>query len=527
MNSNFEEDDDLFYFESDHLALKGNKDYSEVLKTIFILDSQRAKAIKDYDKVAELHKEALEDPLAFIQKLKDSKDLGVPELQIIADVPNVQWSQYKMNLPEEGLKFINEKYNNPSENLSFASEEKRLQGQADTHNKPWTTEEQRRLEELLVIHPPEPIEFRRFKKIAAALGNRTVKQVSSRVQKYFLKLYRAGLPIPGRIPKYAERTKKSKLHIHQRYNHYLFKPTTFFPQLDIPVTMNESEPIPGPSTNSTSNPNLLNYLIPESLDPAEQEQMLTKEPTNDIDIQLRILRRVKYEKQKENDIQSNFQHYGYKCDYCNEEPITGPRWHCKMCKDDSVDFCSDCVVAQLYSGKPHPLSHKLDIVRGNVSESGWQSDNSSNESMSESAFGSSNRNFDSSNNSSASDSDIESRDFIDDQSSNMEIKEEEMELDDQIHKEIKTESMCSNSSYKHETYSQLDIDVKKEFGSFGIDRVHSVLHEDMDNNINNDSSTDVSNYVNYDHDRFMSDIMTDTQNVSYNYLHSNLLLDST
>lgn len=67
--------------------------------------------------------------------------------------------------------------------------------------KPWSTEEQKRLEELLLIYPPEPIELRRFKKIAAALGNRTAKQVSSRVQKYFLKLYKAGLPIPGRIPK--------------------------------------------------------------------------------------------------------------------------------------------------------------------------------------------------------------------------------------------------------------------------------------------------------------------------------------
>lgn len=46
-NSNPEsEDDDLFYFESDHLALKGNKDYSEVLKTIFILEAQRSTAIQ-------------------------------------------------------------------------------------------------------------------------------------------------------------------------------------------------------------------------------------------------------------------------------------------------------------------------------------------------------------------------------------------------------------------------------------------------------------------------------------------------
>jgi len=34
-----------------------------------------------------------------------------------------------------------------------------------------------KLEHLLEVYPPEDIESRRFEKIAAALGNRTVKQV--------------------------------------------------------------------------------------------------------------------------------------------------------------------------------------------------------------------------------------------------------------------------------------------------------------------------------------------------------------
>jgi len=62
----------------------------------------------------------------------------------------------------------------------------------------WTCEEQKRLEQLLVEFPEEEVEMRRWSKIAEALGNRTPKQVMSRVQKYFLKLQRAGLPIPGR-----------------------------------------------------------------------------------------------------------------------------------------------------------------------------------------------------------------------------------------------------------------------------------------------------------------------------------------
>lgn len=41
-----EEGNDLFYFESDHLAVKGNKDYSELVKTLFILQSQQERALK-------------------------------------------------------------------------------------------------------------------------------------------------------------------------------------------------------------------------------------------------------------------------------------------------------------------------------------------------------------------------------------------------------------------------------------------------------------------------------------------------
>ena len=68
-----------------------------------------------------------------------------------------------------------------------------------TFNQPWTTDEQKRLEELLHEYPSEDIEMERWKKIATSLGNRTAIQVQSRVQKYFLKLHKAGLPIPGKL----------------------------------------------------------------------------------------------------------------------------------------------------------------------------------------------------------------------------------------------------------------------------------------------------------------------------------------
>lgn len=49
--------------------------------------------------------------------------------------------------------------------------------------------------------------------------------------------------------------------------------------------------------------------------------------------------------------------YYFQCDYCDEEPITGTRWHCITCQNRSVDFCSDCFVTQAQEGNHHSLDH--------------------------------------------------------------------------------------------------------------------------------------------------------------------------
>jgi len=76
--------------------------------------------------------------------------------------------------------------------------------------------------------------------------------VSSRVQKYFLKLLRAGLPIPGRGPKVKLDVKKGPSRKHQRNNHFLFKRSTFFPHQDISLTTsdeNKEQPVAEGSVN--------------------------------------------------------------------------------------------------------------------------------------------------------------------------------------------------------------------------------------------------------------------------------------
>jgi hypothetical protein len=85
------------------------------------------------------------------------------------------------------------------------------QKKPETFNQLWTPEEQKRLEELLVIYPPEQIEMERFRKIARALGNRTPLQVQSRVQKYFIKLQKAGLPVPGRTYNFTQYSNNRKV----------------------------------------------------------------------------------------------------------------------------------------------------------------------------------------------------------------------------------------------------------------------------------------------------------------------------
>lgn len=51
------------------------------------------------------------------------------------------------------------------------------EGQISTYKQPWTSEEQRRLEQLLIEFPTERVEARRYRKIAQRLGNKTMKQV--------------------------------------------------------------------------------------------------------------------------------------------------------------------------------------------------------------------------------------------------------------------------------------------------------------------------------------------------------------
>ncbi|KAL1123616.1 hypothetical protein AAG570_002692 [Ranatra chinensis] len=239
-----EDDGGVFYFETDYAPLKANVDYMKLIRALAILDVQRMKVCSDIDKLVELKAKVREDPDAVKREILSGEAPFLTRCTI-EKVPEIDWTKYKM-LDFDGklAPMTRRMAKQPPLHQGGGSSETRAQdqhqprdgkirvrGRVYTENKPqtfnqlWTVEEQMRLEALLVEFPPEPVESRRWKKIADALGNRTTKQVCSRVQKYFKKLQKAGIAIPGRIPQKSS----SPNRINKRHKHLLYRPTTFFP----------------------------------------------------------------------------------------------------------------------------------------------------------------------------------------------------------------------------------------------------------------------------------------------------------
>ncbi|GBO25600.1 ZZ-type zinc finger-containing protein 3 [Araneus ventricosus] len=86
-----------FCFESDHPALKNNSDYKELLKAVAVLEAQRARAIKDLDKLHEMKEKALADPIGFVERLQRGEKIDFPAPQNIYPVPVIDWNKYTFN----------------------------------------------------------------------------------------------------------------------------------------------------------------------------------------------------------------------------------------------------------------------------------------------------------------------------------------------------------------------------------------------------------------------------------------------
>lgn len=376
-----EDYDDIgeFFFESDHLALRGNADYRNVLKTLAVLEAQRVQVIRDIEQLIEVREQALSDPIRFVERLQKKEDVGIPLPQTVPQIPSIDWSQYSLSNTSFGFEgrrqFTRQtaKAEPKAESKPTGSQSSTqssgvlIRGRVLSENKPatfnqlWTAEEQKRLEDCLLKFPPEEVESRRWEKIAQALGNRTPTQVASRVQKYFIKLAKAGLPVPGRIPNVAAPRRIGATGSRRGHrSNVMFSHSTFFASHRPPVYMAEGEDENSTSTWSflESEASSVNDKVEEvvseddSLDASAKETPEYKE--------LRALKRARQERLNKAGLA---QHVGFRCDRCDREPILGTRWHCTDCpSESSVDFCNDCVDCMHESGT-HRDDHHLEPIR--------------------------------------------------------------------------------------------------------------------------------------------------------------------
>uniref|UniRef100_A0A8C4N6I6 ZZ-type zinc finger-containing protein 3 n=1 Tax=Eptatretus burgeri TaxID=7764 RepID=A0A8C4N6I6_EPTBU len=404
-----EEEPDVYYFESDHLALKHNKDYQRLLQAMVVLEAQRSQAIRDLDHLSQHQQQALANPIAFVEKLQNKEPLGLPVPQRVVCLPAINWEQYTSGLaclqqletgpkpctrrlklsfdrgypvrpesPQE-LRTVKETGSElhsvketesapelPGSDGPCTSTGGRVQivrgrlaegNKPETFNQLWTIEEQKRLEELLLKFPPEEVEARRWHKIASALGNRTPKQVASRVQKYFIKLAKAGLPIPGRAPNpYLYSRKQAPSKRQHPLNRLLFRPSTFMSSHLPPVFMDEED------SQSSLLGNHFDDLTNENDISDEDDIPCSLHVTHEYQELMHLKRLRRHHMQLIQAGSALMQHIGYKCDNCGSDPIQGVRWHCQDCPEDLpvdlCDSCSDC----LYETQSHGASHCLEPI---------------------------------------------------------------------------------------------------------------------------------------------------------------------
>jgi hypothetical protein len=185
------------------------------------------------------------------------------------------------------------------------------------YNLPWSDEEKRRLDELLLVYPEEPVNSRRYAKIAQALGTRTASQVSNRIHKLLAKKLR--------------QTKKEAEANRQQANKLLKV-----------INKNTPTSTEGQSIGQIMEEDELELEVDDELKASEdyQEYMRLKHQLDEIKAQA-------------------LEHPGFKCDGCGMEPIIGARYHCKDCSSPEMDFCSSCKETVTTT---HLDSHELELI---------------------------------------------------------------------------------------------------------------------------------------------------------------------
>ncbi|KAJ2597131.1 hypothetical protein GGF39_003176 [Coemansia sp. RSA 1721] len=274
-----------------------------------------------------------------------------------------------------------------------------------SYNMPWSDEEQERLEQLLLEYPEEEVANSRWRKISDALGTRNMRQVASRVQKYFIKLAKAGLPVPGRVPNTENWTsvgkarsttpsrpgrhdggatsssaavaggKKTGRGKKRKYVDFTSSSGESSGDEDIEIDLDEDESGPSGQAFGVAVPydrkgKQVDRSAGPALDPAGDFHGITDDgyPEATIVDSDRLFNPASgssSSKQQSLALRSaKAVHLGYRCDSCLAEPIVGIRWHCMECRGaHTVDLCDECREEGVFETERHNTSHTFHAVR--------------------------------------------------------------------------------------------------------------------------------------------------------------------
>ncbi|KAJ1642983.1 hypothetical protein LPJ64_005196 [Coemansia asiatica] len=281
-----------------------------------------------------------------------------------------------------------------------------------SYNMPWTDEEQERLEQLLIEYPEEEVANSRWRKISEALGTRSMRQVASRVQKYFIKLAKAGLPVPGRVPNTEHWTSAAKTRSitpsrsgktggsgsgsgsgsgkkmdgrgkKRKYVDFTSSSGESSGSEDIEIDLGgetsegegqafgaavpydhkgkQADRSAGTALDSANDlygfandDDFLKAVVGEggSGSMVDSQRFFNPASTSKANQQSLALRSAKAV------------HLGYRCDSCLAEPIVGIRWHCMECRGaHAVDLCDECREEGNFETGWHNTAHTFHAVR--------------------------------------------------------------------------------------------------------------------------------------------------------------------
>ncbi|KAH8238960.1 hypothetical protein KR038_010557 [Drosophila bunnanda] len=345
------EDEDVFHFETEHLALRGNQCYANLLRTIALLQAQRMRVHQQIGELEATRNAYLENPQLMLDKLRNNEPLVSDNYISTAVLPELPTLVARDEITDATNETHAEAKTSSTQPLD---EVKDKSGRSENFNRLWTNEEQQRLEHLLIQYPPEDVEMRRFGKIAKALGNRTAQQVFSRVQKYFQKLHDAGMPVPGRIPKHRKPgLSKHKVNLRR---------STFFPAHNISLQMPDDDctldeiRVSSPATDATTLH--IKRETKTETDPDTLEAGLDAETKRKQELRLMILTSIQGEKQQIDADGYQPDPLAPKCAECEEATVTRTPWRCNSCYCH-LNLCGDCLASQLIEGRFEHLSHEV------------------------------------------------------------------------------------------------------------------------------------------------------------------------